>query len=74
MAPSEAKRLLTLKDENAKLTRLLAEAMLDRKPFVQGQWRGALMDQAVTPAGRGDQPRAAELLRRRNRAKFNNET
>jgi putative transposase len=32
MEPSEAKRLKALEDENAKLKRLLAEAMLDIKP------------------------------------------
>lgn len=43
MEPSEAKRLKALEDENAKLKRLLAEAMLDRAiaaPLVQAQWRG----------------------------------
>ena len=43
MAPSEAKRLKALEEENAKLKRLLAEAMLDRAieaPWVRAQWRG----------------------------------
>jgi putative transposase len=43
MEPSEAKRLKALEDENAKLKRLLAEAMLDRAieaPLVRAQWRG----------------------------------
>jgi putative transposase len=33
MEPSEAKRLKALEDENAKLKRLLAEAMLDIEPL-----------------------------------------
>ena len=40
---SDVKRLRQLEDENAKLKRLLADAMLDRAiaaPLVQAQWRG----------------------------------
>ena len=43
MELSDAKRLKQLEDENAKLKRLLADAMLDRAiaaPLVQAQWRG----------------------------------
>lgn len=43
MDVSEAKRLKGLEDENARLKRLLADAMLDRAivaPLVQAQWRG----------------------------------
>ena len=41
MAPSEAKRLKALEDENAKLKRLLAEAMLDNtalKDLLSKKW------------------------------------
>jgi putative transposase len=41
----EAKRLKGLEDENARLKRFLADAMLDRAieaPLVQAQWRGRL--------------------------------
>ena len=40
---SDVKRLKQLEDENAKLKRQLADAMLDRAiaaPLVQTQWRG----------------------------------
>ena len=40
---SDTKRLKQLEDENAKLKRLLADAMLDRAieaPLVRAQWRG----------------------------------
>lgn len=43
MDVSEAKRLKGLEDENARLKRLLADAMLDRAieaPLVRAQWRG----------------------------------
>lgn len=41
MEPFEAKRLKTPEDENAKLKRLLAEAMLDNtalKDLLAGKW------------------------------------
>ena len=41
MEPSEAKRLKALEDENAKLKRLLAEAMLDNtalKDLLSKKW------------------------------------
>jgi putative transposase len=41
MEPSEAKRLKTLEDENARLKRLLAEAMLDNtalKDLLSKKW------------------------------------
>lgn len=44
MDVSEARRLKALEDENAKLKRMLADAMLDRAievPLVQAQWRGS---------------------------------
>jgi putative transposase len=44
MDVSEARRLKALEDENAKLKRMLADAMLDRAieaPLVRAQWRGS---------------------------------
>ena len=41
---SEARRLKALEDENARLKRMLADAMLDRAievPLVRAQWRGS---------------------------------
>ena len=41
---SDAKRLKQLEDENARLKRLLSDAMLDRAivaPLVRAQWRGS---------------------------------
>ena len=43
MDVSDARRLKSLEDENAKLKRVLAETMLDRAieaPLVRAQWRG----------------------------------
>jgi putative transposase len=43
MDVSEAKRLKGLEDENARLKRLLADAVIDRAieaPLVRAQWRG----------------------------------
>ncbi|PZP19378.1 MAG: IS3 family transposase [Kocuria rhizophila] len=47
MEPSEAKRLKALEDENAKLKRLLAEAMLDNTAL-----KDLLFKKMVTPAAR----------------------
>ncbi len=44
MEVSDARRLKSLEDENAKLKRVLAETMLDRAiaaPLVRAQWRGS---------------------------------
>jgi putative transposase len=44
MDVSEARRLKALEDENTKLKRMLADAMLDRAieaPLVRAQWRGS---------------------------------
>ena len=55
MSVSEAQRLRTLEDENAKLKRLLADAMLDKaalQELLSKKWQGAPPGARAWPVSR----------------------